>query len=279
MREGWEEIELCRGRLLFSFFSFSSSNSDFYLFISFPSALLPKVFGSSKQFSSESSNSNAEPRRDSNPGNESSSISSSSSETSTESFLSANTDQGPKDDRDEYPENSGEDKEPRRPSIFSLGIGSPVNSKNAQIQLAFLSLLSNYLSSRSRLSSSASSEPTNTAEVPLPASSSQGSFNPPTSVQIYDPVFSKQDIYLLEIGLGYECLIENKVGNHPFSSPSHRESNTTLNLSRRFKFQTLIYMPHCPRTLYENFLRSNWTPETLSGLLFCWNDLRTYSER
>ena len=97
-------------------------------------------------------------------------------------------------------------------------------------------------------------------------------------VEIYDPIFTSQDTLLLEKGLGFTCLEENKAGNYSFRSKS-QSSNESIHRKSSFEFKTFIYMPHCPRTLYENFLRSNWNKETLKEMLFCWNDLRGYADR
>lgn len=154
------------------------------------------------------------------------------------------------------------------PSIFSLGIGSPINSKNAQIQLAFLILIKDRL--ESTLSISENRDPNSKIEpISRPIE---------IKVEIYDPIFTSQDTLLLEKGLGFTCLEENKAGNYSFRSKS-QSSNESIHRKSSFEFKTFIYMPHCPRTLYENFLRSNWNKETLKEMLFCWNDLRGYADR
>lgn len=39
---------------------------------------------------------------------------------------------------------------------------------------------------------------------------------------------------------------------------------------------TLVYMPHCPRPLYESILSTNFTPESLPHLILLGNDLADY---
>ena len=39
---------------------------------------------------------------------------------------------------------------------------------------------------------------------------------------------------------------------------------------------TLVYMPKCPRALYEAVLRANWDAVQLRGLVLCGNDLDAY---
>lgn len=39
---------------------------------------------------------------------------------------------------------------------------------------------------------------------------------------------------------------------------------------------TLVYMPKCPRALYEALLRANWDAARLRGLVLCGNDLDAY---
>jgi len=42
---------------------------------------------------------------------------------------------------------------------------------------------------------------------------------------------------------------------------------------------TLIYMPHCPRTLYQNLLFSSWSEDALGRLVLLSNDLSGYVVR
>lgn len=40
---------------------------------------------------------------------------------------------------------------------------------------------------------------------------------------------------------------------------------------------TFVYMPHCPRELYEALLRANWTHDALARIVLCGNDLSAYA--
>ncbi|WFD25862.1 hypothetical protein MNAN1_000829 [Malassezia nana] len=51
----------------------------------------------------------------------------------------------------------------------------------------------------------------------------------------------------------------NECGGYSFTSP------------------TLLYMPHCPKELYENVLRANWDRQRLQTLVLCGNELDMYA--
>jgi len=77
-------------------------------------------------------------------------------------------------------------------------------------------------------------------------------------VTLFDPHFSQEDIQgLLDIGF---CVpTENQRGKYTLE---HR---------------TLAFLPHCGIELYENLLRSNWTPDGLHRLLLFGNVLEDYA--
>lgn len=45
-----------------------------------------------------------------------------------------------------------------------------------------------------------------------------------------------------------------------------------------FEHPTLVYMPHCPRELYEALLRANWDRQQLQTLVLCGNELDMYPQ-
>lgn len=62
-----------------------------------------------------------------------------------------------------------------------------------------------------------------------------------STVTIFDPLFDSTEISLLE-KLGFEVINENEEGKRKISSDK----------------TTLIYLPHCPKQLTNNFLWANW---------------------
>ena len=115
-------------------------------------------------------------------------------------------------------------------SILALGLGSVKESRPAQLQLAFMLLVRDWLSEKgSRI----------------------------VDVAAYDPVFDDEDRDLLA-ELAIRALDENVQGYYPL------------------QHAVFAYMPHCTKTLYENILRANWSPEGLDRLWLCCNDLERY---
>lgn len=77
-------------------------------------------------------------------------------------------------------------------------------------------------------------------------------------VTVFDPVSTEFDIQLLD-KFGYRHTSEHHTSN----------TNTT----------TLLYMPHCDKSLYESTLKSYWNSQTLPSLVLLGNDLSLYSQR
>lgn len=73
-------------------------------------------------------------------------------------------------------------------------------------------------------------------------------------MQAYDPQWEEADKRVL-VKLGVDVLTENKMGNHNLESH-------------------LVYMPHCPRPLYEDLIAHNFIPDKRFVVLG--NDLRDY---
>lgn len=61
----------------------------------------------------------------------------------------------------------------------------------------------------------------------------------------------------------------------PHSSPQHGRHP----LPTDGQEATIVYMPHCPRTLYHNVLASNWSPEQLGRVVLIANELDGYVTR
>ncbi|KAM0756318.1 hypothetical protein T439DRAFT_26445 [Meredithblackwellia eburnea MCA 4105] len=77
------------------------------------------------------------------------------------------------------------------------------------------------------------------------------------SPKIFDPVSSEEDNQFLA-----ECNFEVLRSEHDFN----------------FKETTLLFMPHCPRSLFEELLRKNWNPSHLSRLIILGNRLEQYED-
>jgi hypothetical protein len=71
------------------------------------------------------------------------------------------------------------------------------------------------------------------------------------SVSIFDPVFYNSEIEILR-ELGFEVITVNEEGK--------RKTNPDI--------VTLIYLPHCPKQLINNFLWTNWGPELKNCIIF-----------
>ncbi|KZT11469.1 uncharacterized protein LAESUDRAFT_720709 [Laetiporus sulphureus 93-53] len=117
----------------------------------------------------------------------------------------------------------------KSPEVLSLGLGSPVLSRDARAQLAFLLAVCDGLSIDR------------------------------TSVSIYDPVFTDEDIDLLDT-LRVTRLTEDKRAAYRLRAP------------------TLVFMPHCDVQLYENLLRENWSQAGLPNLVLIANRLSEYAD-
>ncbi|WFC99076.1 hypothetical protein MYAM1_001812 [Malassezia yamatoensis] len=78
------------------------------------------------------------------------------------------------------------------------------------------------------------------------------------TVSIFDPLFDARDLALVR-HLGMQAPLENKCGHYTLDRP------------------TFVYMPRCPRELYESLLRANWTELLLRQMVLCGNDLDHYN--
>ena len=79
-------------------------------------------------------------------------------------------------------------------------------------------------------------------------------------MELYDPVFCEGDIRELQ-GMGYIAV----------AGPAM--------MDRRLDESTIAFMPHCEASLYDNFLRSNWSKESLKRITLIANDLRAYADK
>lgn len=77
-------------------------------------------------------------------------------------------------------------------------------------------------------------------------------------VVVFDPQFEDMDVALVQRQRA-QLPLENKCGAYQLSEP------------------TLVYMPHCPKELYEALLRANWRKEALERVILCGNELSLYS--
>ena len=82
-----------------------------------------------------------------------------------------------------------------------------------------------------------------------------------SKVTLFDPVSTELDIdFITRLGYKHSSEYANDVEASP--TPS-----------------TLLYMPHCDKSLYEESLRRYWRRERLSRVVLLGNDLSLYSQR
>ncbi|XP_021184662.3 SRR1-like protein [Helicoverpa armigera] len=74
----------------------------------------------------------------------------------------------------------------------------------------------------------------------------------PIKVLVHDPIFYKEECTLLH-KLGLKVIPINNEGSYVISD----------------KGPTLVYFPHCPKQLTNNFLWSNWGPNLENCILIC----------
>jgi hypothetical protein len=125
-------------------------------------------------------------------------------------------------------------------NIICYGIGSIDDSFTSRFQLALLLLVIDELN-----------ETTLIEQV--------------SHVEFYDPVFNKADRILLEEKLGFTISKENE------QCLKQVQWNGDLNSY----IPTLFYMPHCPKSLYNNLLYSNWSPDCLQSIIILGNSFST----
>lgn len=141
---------------------------------------------------------------------------------------------------------TGKGKEPQvslPDTLIALGLGKVTESRSAQLQLAwFLDLVESVRSRRER-------------------AAAQSDANSDCKVLAFDPICDADDKAVLE-AMGVTVCGREEVR------------------PQRFRTATVLFMPHCPRPLYEQYLRANWTDcEQLERNLFlCCNRLATYAE-
>jgi hypothetical protein len=75
--------------------------------------------------------------------------------------------------------------------------------------------------------------------------------------EAYDPISTEIEVKVLE-HFGIQSLTENRRGAHTLDH------------------HTFVFMPHCAKTLYERFLRANWSANRLAMTLLCCNELERY---
>ncbi|KAH9951398.1 hypothetical protein B0H21DRAFT_280471 [Amylocystis lapponica] len=134
--------------------------------------------------------------------------------------------------------------------ILCLGLGSPSGSPDARAQLVFLLAVCDDLSIVCI-----------SVLVPrdITRSTRARASQDRAKVAVYDPVFTEQDIELLDT-LAVSRIAENKHARHRVESP------------------TIVFMPHCDLQLYENLLRENWSRDRLSHLILIANRLSDYAD-
>lgn len=82
-------------------------------------------------------------------------------------------------------------------------------------------------------------------------------------IEFYDPIFNKNDKFLLESILNYKISSQNE------------QCFKQIELVNDSKVLNIFYMPHCEKSMYNNLLFSNWQPERLNSLLILGNSFQT----
>lgn len=144
-------------------------------------------------------------------------------------------------------------------SLLVLGLGSVTESRSAQIQAAFALELAAWLDSQTTEASASTSITASTSTLE-PASTIGTLVRPHIRVSAFDPISSDLDDKVLR-SLGIE--------------PVDRATACP----KAYKEPMLLFMPHCPRGLYEAYLRANWaSAEQLRRVMLCCNRLTRYGE-
>ena len=102
----------------------------------------------------------------------------------------------------------------------------------------------------------------------------------------FDPAFTTLDAPLL-LSFGVSLLTENTVSGvltSPMVPDAHPLPYAPSQYGRHplpddSKEATIVYMPHCPRALYQNVLASNWTEGRLGRVILLANELDGYLTR
>lgn len=144
-------------------------------------------------------------------------------------------------------------------SLLVLGLGKVTESRSAQIQAAFALKLAAWLDSQTTEASTSTSSLASTSTLE-PASTSGTLVRPHIRVSAFDPISSDLDDKVLR-SLGIEPVDRATACPKAYEEP------------------TLLFMPHCPRGLYEAYLRANWaSAEQLRRVMLCCNRLTRYGE-
>ncbi|KAF6767088.1 Sensitivity To Red Light Reduced-like, SRR1 [Kalmanozyma brasiliensis GHG001] len=162
---------------------------------------------------------------------------------------------------------------PARPQrIVCLGLGSPLTSRSAQIQLALLVVLRDYLL---MLNTGLDDEHRCGAEV-----QGETKWKGGMECVAYDPVFTVHDVGLLKLyGVAVapsttvpgasDSISESDAAppsdsrtaprsKDPHSTPPPSEAKSIESYYTNIRTPTLLYMPHCDRELYEEVLVLNY---------------------
>ncbi|CAO1633348.1 unnamed protein product [Jaminaea pallidilutea] len=143
-------------------------------------------------------------------------------------------------------------------SLLVLGLGRVTESRSAQIQAAFALELAAWLDSQTP-------EPETSASASRFISASTSALETASGkrlirVTAFDPISSDLDDTVLR-SLGIEPVDRATACPKAYEEPK------------------LLFMPHCPRGLYEAYLRANWaSAEQLRRVMLCCNRLTRYGE-
>lgn len=93
---------------------------------------------------------------------------------------------------------------------------------------------------------------------------------PSENIEVYDPMFESVDLEVIKRG-GFQVLKKNEKGryrlrhnselggsNDESKSAEGTKQENMKQVPEEEEIQTIVFMPHCPRGLYEGFLDENW---------------------
>ncbi|SJX64081.1 uncharacterized protein SRS1_14736 [Sporisorium reilianum f. sp. reilianum] len=155
--------------------------------------------------------------------------------------------------------------------IVCLGLGSPCTSRSAQIQLALLVVVRKWLAMLHASRSSTTGADGGGEEDLTENEGAEGVERVGVECVAYDPVFSSGDRSVLHT---YGVLVASAP-----SSPSSPSSSNPIDAyyTAPLTHPTLLYMPHCDRTLYETTLTLSSPAHTHTRLILLSNMLANYA--
>lgn len=197
-----------------------------------------------------------------------------------------------KDRKEDRGKKKGKGRAVRPRRIVCLGLGSPTGSRSAQVQLALLLVIRSYLTLSNHTQRETSPSSSSTTQ---PHEAAEASMQTQIECVAYDPVFTPQDVTLLE---RYSVSVPQPQHRRPSTDTTNPDDRSNADGSDEphsppgadapiesyytaIRTSTLLYMPHCDRELHEHLLSLNY-PTNTSGedppVVLLSNVLRNYAD-